>query len=120
MSNFLLQPHSTSDKVAHCLAAIERHEPHLRAMIATRADDAVQRAKMLDEAEASGRRAGLLHGFILTLKDLIAQQGIATTNGSNFEPEVPLADATIVKRLNDAGATILGKANLHEFAYGGT
>ncbi len=75
-----------------------------------------QRAEIL-----AGRYRGPLHGIPISLKDLVATQGIRTTAGSKILADwVPEADATVVRKLKEAGAVILGKANQHEFAYGPT
>jgi aspartyl-tRNA(Asn)/glutamyl-tRNA(Gln) amidotransferase subunit A len=58
--------------------------------------------------------------MVFTLKDVIATAGVRTTDGANFGERVPEEDAAIVKSLLRAGAIVVGKANLHEFAYGGT
>jgi aspartyl-tRNA(Asn)/glutamyl-tRNA(Gln) amidotransferase subunit A len=63
---------------------------------------------------------GPLAGVPIGLKDLIDQEGIPTTNGAAFEPKVPDRSATVVARLEDAGAVIIGRNGLHEFAYGFT
>jgi aspartyl-tRNA(Asn)/glutamyl-tRNA(Gln) amidotransferase subunit A len=120
-ATFLLQPKSASDHVEHGLSAISRLDGRLRAMITTTADAARARARELDALAANGKRAGLLHGMTVTLKDVIHTAGVRTTNGANFpDDEHPAEDAEVVRRLARAGAISIGKANLHEFAYGGT
>jgi aspartyl-tRNA(Asn)/glutamyl-tRNA(Gln) amidotransferase subunit A len=72
------------------------------------------------EIMAGGLR-GPLHGIPIALKDLIQTRGIRTTCGSTiFKDWVPAADATVVRRLAEAGAVLLGKLQLHEFAFGPT
>ena len=67
----------------------------------------------------SGRSLGPLHGIPLGLKDLYATKGVRTTGGSKILADwVPQEDATVVARLTEAGAIVLGKLNMHEFAYG--
>jgi aspartyl-tRNA(Asn)/glutamyl-tRNA(Gln) amidotransferase subunit A len=117
----LLRPASTAAHVEHCLSAIARLDGRLKAMITTTADSARARAQALDALAARGERAGLLHGLTVTLKDVIHTAGVRTTNGANFpDEETPGEDAEVVTRLARAGAVTIGKANLHEFAYGGT
>ena len=120
-SPFLLRPASAAEHVEHCVSTIARLDGRLCAMITTTSDPARERARALDALAARGERAGLLHGLTVTLKDVIHTKGIRTTNGANFpDEEHPAADAEIVTRLDRAGAITIGKANLHEFAYGGT
>jgi aspartyl-tRNA(Asn)/glutamyl-tRNA(Gln) amidotransferase subunit A len=117
----LLRPGSVVAHVENALDAIARLDGRLRAMITTTADAARERAQALDALAARGERAGLLHGLTVTLKDVIQTAGVRTTNGANFPDEEHYAeDAEVVARLARAGAVIIGKANLHEFAYGGT
>ena len=70
---------------------------------------------------AQGRSRGPLHGIPIALKDLIQTKGIRTTCGSTVLRDwVPEADAAVVRRLAEAGAVLLGKLQLHEFAFGPT
>lgn len=99
--------------------AYDRRGPHLNAMIALNAR-ALETARALDaERKAKGPRS-LLHGIPFVLKDNIDTADMPTTGGSVLlEGSVPPDDAFIVKKLRDAGAVIVGKANLSEFASGG-
>ncbi len=104
-----------------CLDRIERYDPLLKALITVCGDAALARALELDAATDAGRWGGVLHGMPIILKDNIDTEAIRTTCGSRFFADhVPSHDAEVVRRLNAAGAVIIGKANLHEFAYGGT
>lgn len=117
----LLRPASASEHVQSCLDAIAGLDPHLRAMITVTGEDAGEEAERQDRLAAEGRSAGPLGGVTVTLKDVIHTAGIRTTNGSDIDRDfVPNADAEVVKRLKAAGAITVGKANLHEYAYGGT
>jgi len=104
-----------------CLARLERFNPALNAFITITADSALAQAR---EAEAEIHRGdwrGPLHGIPLGLKDLIDTAGVRTTAASAlFADRIPQADAEVVQRLKRAGAVLLGKQNLHEFAYGGS
>ena len=103
------------------LERIERHDPSLHAYVTVAADDARQQAQRADDALARGRVLGPLHGLPLALKDNIDTAGLRTTRGSRFFAEsVPEDDAEVTGRLRAAGAVILGKTQLHEFAYGAT
>jgi aspartyl-tRNA(Asn)/glutamyl-tRNA(Gln) amidotransferase subunit A len=104
-----------------CLRRIEALNPRLNAFITVRADAALTEAR---EAEAELVRAGPkgpLHGIPIALKDNIDTAGLRTTAASGvLKDNVPQDDAETVRRLKAAGAIILGKLNLHEFAYGGS
>jgi len=102
-----------------CLARIQRLNPTLNAFITVTADQALRDAKAADTEIAQQRRRGPLHGIPIALKDLVDTAGIKTTAGSAvFADRVPREDAEVVRRLKDAGAVMLGKLNMHEFAYG--
>ena len=104
-----------------CLARIERLTPTLNAFITVTADEALQQARIAEEEIQRGQWRGALHGIPLGLKDLIDTAGVRTTAASAvFKDRVPAEDAEVVRRLKAAGAVLLGKLNLHEFAYGGT
>ena len=102
------------------LARIERWRP-LNAFITVTADAARAQADQAAREIAAGRYRGPLHGVPISLKDLIDTRGIRTTCGSRvLADHVPARDATVTARLREAGAVLLGKASLHEFAYGVT
>ena len=108
---------SAAEVVAAHLAAIERRGD-LNAFTLVDADGARAAAAALDRRLAAGQPPGLLAGVPVALKDLIDQQGLPTTCGSSFYRVVPEASATVVRRLEAAGAIIVGRAGLHEFAFG--
>lgn len=119
MTTFL--PGPTGRHVEDCLSAIERMDPALKAMITVTQESARAAARAEDEARSSGRAVGPLAGMVVTLKDVIRTAGVRTTNGSDIDRDfVPDEDAEVVRRLKDAGAIVVGKVNLHEYAYGGT
>jgi aspartyl-tRNA(Asn)/glutamyl-tRNA(Gln) amidotransferase subunit A len=104
-----------------CLRRIERHDPALRAFITVTAEQALATAREMEAEQQRARWRGPLHGIPIALKDNIDTAGIRTTAASElFKDRVPSEDAEVVRRLKNAGAVILGKLNLHEFAYGGT
>jgi len=104
-----------------CLARIERLNPVLNAFITVTRDQALADAKAAEEEIARGRRRGPLHGIPIALKDLFDTAGVKTTAGSAiFADRVPPQDAEVVRRLKQAGAVLVGKLNMHEFAYGDT
>ena len=104
-----------------CLQAIGALNVSLNAFIRVLADDALAEARQADINTAAGRSDGPLHGVPISLKDLIDMRGVPTTAASRVrEGHVAAADATVVTRLRQAGAVIVGKTNLHEFALGTT
>jgi aspartyl-tRNA(Asn)/glutamyl-tRNA(Gln) amidotransferase subunit A len=104
-----------------CLGRIAKLDPQLNAFITVTEDLALQQAREADAEVASGHWRGPLHGIPVSLKDLIDVAGVKTTAGSNqFRDRVATDDAAIVRKLKAAGAVIVGKNNLHEFAYGGS
>ena len=101
------------------LRRIERHDGALKAYITVMADRALAQARAADAELGRGARRGPLHGVPLALKDLIAVAGVRMTAGSRvLADHVPDRDADVTERLNAAGAVILGKLSMHEFAFG--
>jgi aspartyl-tRNA(Asn)/glutamyl-tRNA(Gln) amidotransferase subunit A len=112
---------SPVDLTQACLARIERLNPALNAFITVTAEQALQQAREAEAEIQRGHWRGPLHGMPLALKDLIDTAGIRTTAASAvFKDRIPTEDAEVVRRLKAAGAVLLGKLNMHEFAYGGT
>ena len=112
---------SPVELVQECLACIERLNPTLNAFITVMAESALAAAAHAEKEIQSGSWRGPLHGVPIGLKDLIDTAGVRTTAASAvFKNRVPTEDADVVKRLKAAGAIIIGKQNLHEFAYGGS
>jgi aspartyl-tRNA(Asn)/glutamyl-tRNA(Gln) amidotransferase subunit A len=104
-----------------CLARIERLNPALNAFITVTAEQALKQAREAEAEIQRGHWLGTLHGVPLALKDLIDTAGIRTTAASAvFKDRIPTEDAEVVRRLKAAGAVLLGKLNMHEFAYGGS
>jgi aspartyl-tRNA(Asn)/glutamyl-tRNA(Gln) amidotransferase subunit A len=104
-----------------CLDRIEKLNPALNAFITVISESALAEARAAESEISRGEWRGPLHGIPVALKDLIDTAGTRTTAGSAlFEHRVPAEDAEVVRRLRQAGAVILGKNNLHEFAYGGS
>ncbi|MCZ6887785.1 MAG: amidase [Gammaproteobacteria bacterium] len=101
------------------LARVDELDGELRAFVTVLADDALASAAALDERRTNGEPLGALHGVPIGLKDLLWTEGIVTTCGTKVLADwVPEMDATIVTRLKQAGAVILGKTQLTEGAYG--
>ncbi len=103
------------------LGAIDQYEPQLNAFITVFQEESLESAKRVEAELKNGRDLGPLHGIPIALKDIIYVEGIRSTAGSNFfSHESPQFDATVVSKLKNAGAIIIGKTNLHEFAFGVT
>lgn len=109
------------------LERIERLNPKLNAFITVTAEIALAQAKKAESelfaprGRKQHRDRGPLHGIPISLKDNIYTKGIRTTGGSKILRDfIPQHDAPVVFRLKEAGAVILGKTNMHEFAYGVT
>jgi aspartyl-tRNA(Asn)/glutamyl-tRNA(Gln) amidotransferase subunit A len=104
-----------------CLARIEKLNPELNTFITVTAEFALAEARAAENEIQHGHWRGPLHGIPIGLKDLIDTAGVRTTAASAIlKDRTPKSDADVVTRLRRAGAIILGKQNLHEFAYGGS
>lgn len=111
---------SAEEYIHQVLERIEKVEPKVNAFI-TINKGAVEQARALDRNIRDGTPAGPLAGVAVGIKDNISTKGIRTTCASKMlDSYVPPYDATVVKRLQDAGAIIVGKVNLDEFAMGST
>src|SRR5579872_890153 len=104
-----------------CLRQIEKLNPVLNAFITVTAEAALAHARVAETEIQDGHWRGPLHGVPLALKDLIDTAGVRTTAATAmFKDRIPTEDAEVVRRLQRAGAVLLGKQNLHECAYGGS
>ena len=118
LASLIREHHVSSQEIleAH-LDQIATHNPSLNAIVTLDEEKACQRAKEADEALARGEIWGPLHGVPVTIKDVFETEGLRTTSGYK-----PLAsyilkqDATVVRRLRQAGAIIIGKTNMPEMA----
>jgi aspartyl-tRNA(Asn)/glutamyl-tRNA(Gln) amidotransferase subunit A len=91
----------------------------LNAFISLLPDEAIAEARRLDGMRRKGEVLGPLHGIPITAKDLVWSKGHKTTSGSRIDADfVPVRDAPALASLRARGAVLLGKTNLHEFAYG--
>jgi aspartyl-tRNA(Asn)/glutamyl-tRNA(Gln) amidotransferase subunit A len=112
---------SPVDLAAACLDRIELLNPLVNAFITVTHECALAQARLAEDEIQRGEWRGPLHGIPIGLKDLIDTAGVRTTCGSAlFADRVPTEDAEVVQRLKRAGAVLIGKQNLQEFAYGGT
>src|SRR5215472_17634769 len=103
------------------LQRIKRLNPVLNAYVTLTEERACADAKAAEKEISRGKYRGPLHGIPFSIKDNLATRGVRTTAGSKVLNDWrPDFDATVVAKLKDAGAIILGKTNLHEWALGGT
>ena len=110
---------SPVDLVRAYLERIDRLDGQLNAFITLTEESALSRARELETELARGDWRGPLHGIPIALKDNIDTAGVLTSAGSElFANRMPAEDAEAVTRLEAAGAIVLGKTNMHEFAYG--
>jgi aspartyl-tRNA(Asn)/glutamyl-tRNA(Gln) amidotransferase subunit A len=105
--------------VDHYLARIANVDRELGAYLVVSGDEARKAAHDVDKARAANQPLGPLAGVPISLKDMLVTKGMATTAGSKIlEGWIPPYDGTVVERLRDAGAIILGKVNCDEFGMG--
>jgi len=112
---------SLVDVTRECLRRTEELNPRFNAFITVIPESALAEARAAEEEISRGNWRGPLHGIPIALKDLIDTAGVRTTSASALHKDrVPTEDAEVVRKLRAAGAVIVGKNNLHEFAYGGS
>jgi aspartyl-tRNA(Asn)/glutamyl-tRNA(Gln) amidotransferase subunit A len=110
---------SPVDLVEVSLERIERWSPRLNVFLTVLAENARRQAKVAEREIRRGRVKSPLHGIPVSLKDNFWTRGVRTTAGSAILADwVPNADSDVAKSLAEAGAILLGKTNMHEFAYG--
>lgn len=103
------------------LDRVEKLNPSVNAYITVTSDLAMKSAREAESEIQQKKWRGPLHGIPIALKDLFDTAGVRTTAGSAlFKDRVPAQDAEVVRRLKAAGAVLLGKTNMHEFAFGGS
>ncbi|MBZ5633820.1 MAG: Asp-tRNA(Asn)/Glu-tRNA(Gln) amidotransferase GatCAB subunit A [Acidobacteriia bacterium] len=110
---------SVRELTEEALRRVAEANPRLNAFLTVTEAAARARAEALEDELARGIDRGPLHGIPIAHKDNICTRGVRTTSGSKiFADFVPEHDAAIVSHLNDAGAVMIGKTGMHEFAYG--
>ena len=110
---------SSVELTKECLDQIGKLNPVLNAFITVTAESALARAEELDRELAQGVDRGPLHGIPIAHKDLMWTKGVRTTSGSKLYADfVPDQDAAVVRKMAEAGGVMVGKAGLHELAYG--
>ncbi len=111
---------SPIELTAALLQRIEQHDDHLKSYATVMIEQARDAAKIAEQEITSGKYRGPLHGIPIAVKDLCFTKGVRTMGGAKvLKDHIPDYDSTIVKRLKDAGAVLLGKLNLTEGAMGG-
>ena len=109
------------DLTEACLKRIDQLNPGVNAYITVTREQALAAAREMADEQRRGKWRGPLHGIPIALKDNIDTAGIRTTAASElFKDRVPTEDAEVARRLKNAGAILVGKTNMHEFAYGTT
>ena len=110
---------SCREVVASALARIERHDARVGAFLSLRGEAALADARAADEARAAGKARSRLHGLPIAVKDIFASPDFETTCGSRILRgfRAPY-EATVLRRLRDAGLVVLGSTNMDEFAMG--
>ena len=112
---------TSSSVTEECLRRIDERNPDINAFITVLAENARAQAQDADRELAAGLDRGPLHGVPISLKDLFDLEGTPTTAASRVRAgHIATSDAVTVRRLRAAGAVIVGKTNLHEFALGTT
>jgi len=110
---------SSAELTRAALASAAALQGKLNSFITVMEDAARDRARRMDEERAAGRNRGPLHGIPVAVKDVFCTNGVRTTCGSKIlAHHVPEYDAAVVERLDAAGAVLIGKTSMHEFAYG--
>ena len=103
------------------LERIEAYDPKINAFITVLPKQALAAARRAEREILKGRYIGPLHGIPFAVKDLFFTKGVRTTCGSKILADfIPQYDAAVVEKLSSAGAILLGKLNMHEFAFGPT
>ena len=110
---------SAVEITTEALETIKTVDPKVKSFLQVTADHALERAKAVDNKIANNEEIGLLAGIPIGIKDNMSTKGIATTCGSRIlENFVPPYESTVTQKLQEAGAIMVGKTNLDEFAMG--
>lgn len=117
--DLITKKRSATEITQEYLSNIEKLEPKLHSFLCITSDLALATAKKVDDKIAQNQEIGLLEGIPIAIKDNMSTKGIPTTCGSKIlENFIPSYESSVTQKLHDAGAIILGKTNLDEFAMG--
>jgi aspartyl-tRNA(Asn)/glutamyl-tRNA(Gln) amidotransferase subunit A len=115
------QQFSAEDYVSHILERIARLDADIKAFVSVNTDHAVESARRIDSKIRRGEKVGYLAGITVGIKDNISTKGLRTTCASRVLADyVPPYDATVIRKLKESDAIVIGKLNLDEFAMGST
>jgi len=115
------QHFSAEDYVSHILERIARLDADIKAFVSVNTDHAVESARRIDSKIRRGEKVGYLAGITVGIKDNISTKGLRTTCASRVLADyVPPYDATVIRKLKESDAIVIGKLNLDEFAMGST
>jgi aspartyl-tRNA(Asn)/glutamyl-tRNA(Gln) amidotransferase subunit A len=115
------QHFSAEDYVSHILERIARLDADIKAFVSVNTDHAVESARRIDSKIRRGEKVGYLAGITVGIKDNISTKGLRTTCASRLLADyVPPYDATVIRKLKESDAIVIGKLNLDEFAMGST
>ena len=110
---------SSAALTEHMVQRVVELDPALKSYALLLVESAAQRAEQLDVEQAAGKPLGALHGVPIAIKDLLFTKGVPTASGTRVMADFrPTYDATVVQRLRNAGAVIIGKTQLTEGAFG--
>lgn len=109
---------SAAEVVADHIAKAQTSQEHLNSFTLIEQEAALEAAVAIDRRLEAGTAVGPLAGVPIALKDLIDHAGRPNTAGSGYPPAIPAESATVVRRLEDAGAVVIGRTGLHEYAFG--
>ncbi len=116
----LIRKQRSATEIAQAaLEQIEAVEPQVHSFLCVTADAALEQAKRIDQKLAAGEDIGMLAGIPIGIKDVICTKGVPTTCGSKILQQfIPPYNATVIEKLLEAGAVMVGKTNCDEFAMG--
>jgi aspartyl-tRNA(Asn)/glutamyl-tRNA(Gln) amidotransferase subunit A len=115
------QHFSAEDYVSHILERIARLDADIKAFVSVNTDHAVESARRIDSKIRRGEKVGYLAGITVGIKDNISTKGLRTTCASRVLADyIPPYDATVIRKLKESDAIVIGKLNLDEFAMGST
>ncbi|HLG93247.1 MAG TPA: amidase, partial [candidate division Zixibacteria bacterium] len=110
---------SAVELVQSCLTEIDQTGKKLNSYITVLTDTALEKAREVDAKRSKGQPVGKLAGVPVAVKDIYCTKGVRTTCGSRIlENFIPPYDATVIQKLKEADAVIIGKTNMDEFAMG--